>query len=116
LYIRPADQKPLLWVGSTRDALRELPTTVRKELGIDLRLLQSGEMPRDWKPMSQVGSGVFEIRVRVGGAFRLIYVAKFTEGIYVLHVFQKKSQRTAGIDIELARTRLKAVQRLRAKE
>jgi len=54
--------------------------------------------------------------VRVGGAFRLIYIAKFTEGIYVLHVFQKKSQRTAGIDIELARTRLKAVQRLRAKE
>ena len=66
--------------------------------------------------MSQVGSGVFEIRVRVGGAFRLIYIAKFTEGIYVLHVFQKKSQRTAGMDIELARTRLKAVQRLRAKE
>lgn len=55
-------------------------------------------MPRDWKPMSQVGSGVFEIRVRVGGAFRLIYVAKFTEGIYVLHVFQmtERIRRSSG--------------------
>lgn len=116
LYIRLADQKPVLWVGSAQRALRELPSAVRKELGIDLERVQSGRMPRDWKAMSSVGSGVFEIRVRVGGAFRLMYIAKFTEGIYVLHVFQKKSRRTAGIDIDLARTRLKAVQRFRAKE
>ena len=116
MYIRLADQKPLVWVGSAQHDLRELPTTVRKELGIDLERVQSGRTPRDWKAMSSVGSGVFEIRVRVGGAFRLMYIAKFTEGIYVLHVFQKKSQRTAGIDIQLARARMKAVQRLRAKE
>ncbi|MEO8909167.1 MAG: type II toxin-antitoxin system RelE/ParE family toxin [Gemmatimonadaceae bacterium] len=116
MYIRLADQKPVLWVGSAQRALRELPTAVRKELGIDLERVQSGRMPRDWKAMSSVGSGVFEIRVRVGGAFRLMYIAKFREGIYVLHVFQKKAKRTAGIDIELARTRMKAVRRLRAKE
>ena len=54
---------------------------------------------------TSVGPGVVEIRVRVEGAFRLMYVAKFAEGIYVLHVFQKKSQKTSGLDIEVARTR-----------
>lgn len=70
-------------------------------------------MPRDWKPMPSVGSGIVEVRVRIGGAYRLMYVAKFAEGIYVLHVFQKKSQKTAGLDIEVARSRLKAVRRAR---
>ena len=55
--------------------------------------------------MSTVGAGVSELRVRVGGAFRLLYVAKFPEAVYVLHVFQKKSQRTARLDIELGRAR-----------
>lgn len=61
-----------------------------------------------------MGPGVVEIRVRVDGAYRLMYVAKFTEGIYVLHAFQKKSRKTAGIDIKVARSRLKTVQRSRA--
>lgn len=80
---------------------------------MDLRRVQSGEMPRDWKPMSSVGAGVVEMRVRVSGAYRLMYVAKFAEEIYVLHTFQKKSQKTAGLDIELARSRLRSVRRAR---
>ncbi|MBA3726420.1 MAG: type II toxin-antitoxin system RelE/ParE family toxin [Armatimonadetes bacterium] len=107
------DGKPLLWVGSTREDLRDLPREARKELGLDLRRVQSGHMPRDWKPMASVGAGVVEIRVRTGNTYRLMYVAKFVEGIYVLHVFQKKSQKTAGIDLEVARTRLAAVRRAR---
>lgn len=107
-------QKPLLWVGSSRDDLRAFEGEVRKALGVELRRVQGGAMPRDWKPMPSVGPGVIEIRVRAGGAFRLMYVAKFTEGIYVLHAFQKKSQKTAGLDIEVARSRLKAVRRARA--
>lgn len=67
----------------------------------------------DWKPMSSIGSGVIEMRVRVGGAFRLIYVARFAEGIYVLHVFQKKSQKTSPLDLSVARTRFAAVCRAR---
>lgn len=63
--------------------------------------------------MSTVGAGVSELRVRVGGAFRLLYVAKFPEAVYVLHVFQKKSQRTARLDIELGRARYLAVVRAR---
>lgn len=70
-------------------------------------------MPRDWKPLPSVGAGVVEIRVRVGGAYRLVYIAKHAEGIYVLHVFQKKSQKTARMDIEVARSRLKEVRRTR---
>lgn len=107
------DVKPLYWVGSAREDLRDLPDDVRRELGFDLRRVQLGEMARDWKTMASVGTGVVEIRVRVGGAYRLMYVAKFVEAIYVLHVFQKKTHRTAAMDLEVARARLKAVRRAR---
>lgn len=93
-----------------------MPGEVRRELGFDLRRVQLGEMPRDWKPIAAVGTGVTEIRVRVGGAYRLMFVAKFAEAIYVLHVFQKKSQRTAAMDLEVARARLKVVRRARTEE
>jgi phage-related protein len=104
--------KELLWVGSAKADLRTMPATARSELGLDLRLVQSGEQPRDWKPMKDIGPGVVEIRVRTSdGAFRVLYVAKFTEGIYVLHAFQKKTRKTARFDIGLARTRYAAVVR-----
>lgn len=70
-------------------------------------------MPRDWKPMPSVGMGVVEIRVRVGGAFRLMYVAKFVEAVYVLHVFEKKSRKTGSLDLAVARSRLATVRRTR---
>ena len=107
------DAKPILWVATARDDIRALSAAVRQELGTDLRRVQSGLPPRDWKPMPTVGSGVSEIRVRVQGAYRLMYVAKFAEGIYVLHVFQKKSQKTSPLDLELARTRYAAIRRAR---
>lgn len=110
------DSKPLLWVGTAREDLRELPADARRELGFDLRRVQSGLLPRDWKPMASVGAGVAEIRVRIGGAFRVMYVAKFAEGIYVLHVFQKKTQKTSALDVELTRSRLAAVRRARREE
>ena len=56
-----------------------------------------------------IGIGVNEIRIRDGGAFRVIYVAKFAEAVYVLHAFQKKARKTAKADIELARTRYRAM-------
>ena len=105
--------KPILWLGTSRADLRASPSDVRRALGIDLRRVQSGDLPRDWKPMATVGAGVVEIRVRVDGAYRLMYIAKFAEGIYVLHVFQKKTQKTSGLDIDLARARLAALLRTR---
>lgn len=100
-------------MGTARADLRALPSDVRRALGIDLRRVQSGDLARDWKPMTTVGAGVIEIRVRVDGAYRLMYVAKFAEGIYVLHVFQKKTQKTSGLDVDLARARLAALLRTR---
>lgn len=68
--------------------------------------MQRGLEPGDWKPMTTVGQGVREIRIRdEDGAFRVICVAKFAEAVFVLHCFQKKSQRTAREDIALATRR-----------
>lgn len=79
-------------------------------------MLQAGREPSDWKPISEVGAGACEIRVRdETGAFRVIYVAKFADAIYVLHAFQKKVQKTAQTDIDLAERRCREAQAL-AKE
>ncbi len=73
-------------------------------------MAQVGREPADFKPMPVVGPGAFEIRVRDdAGAFRVIYVAKFEHAIYVLHAFQKKTQKTPRVDIELAARRYKAI-------
>ncbi|OGA42400.1 MAG: hypothetical protein A3G24_22140, partial [Betaproteobacteria bacterium RIFCSPLOWO2_12_FULL_62_13] len=77
--------------------------------GYQLEKVQAGREPADWKPMPSIGVGVNEIRVREGGAFRVIYVAKFSEAVYVLHAFQKKSRKTAKPDIELARKRFRTL-------
>lgn len=78
----------------------------RREAGHQLDQVQNGIEPDDWKPMPAIGQGVREIRVReVSGAFRVIYVAKFADAVYVLHCFQKKTQKTAQQDLDLAARR-----------
>ncbi len=105
--------KDVKWVGSSLDDQRDLPPEVRRELGFDLRRVQQGKLPRDWKALKAVGPGVMEIRIRLDGAFRMMYVAKFAEAVYVLHVFQKKTQRTSELDLAVARRRLALVRRTR---
>ena len=78
-------------------------------VGTELRQIQNGLMPSDFKPMTTVGAGVFEIRVRAGNQYRVIYVAKFSEAVYVLHAFVKKTQKTAAPDLELAHNRYNAL-------
>ena len=74
-------------------------------------MIQVGRDPDDWKPMSSVGPGACEIRVRDrSGAYRVIYVAKFTDAVYVLHAFQKKTQKTARADLDLAMQRYRIAQ------
>ena len=81
-------------VGTSRDDLRRLPDSVQETAGLQLFKVQQGKEPDDWKPMPTVGSGVQEIRVwDERGAFRVFYVTKFDEAVYVLHVFQKRSQK-----------------------
>lgn len=72
--------------------------------------VQQGLEPSDWKPMTTVGSGVREIRIRdEAGAFRVLYVTKMEDAVYVLHAFQKKTQRTAKRDLDLAALRLREI-------
>ena len=77
--------KQVIWMGSSREDLKAFPRAARREIGYQLEHVQEGVDPDDWKPMSTVGSGVREIRVRESsGAFRCIYLATRPEGIYVL--------------------------------
>ena len=98
--------KLLHFVGSSREDLRELPESVRETAGHQLFKVQQGKEPDDWKPLPTVGAGVQEIRVwDESGTYRVLYVAKFEEAVYVLHVFEKRSQKTAKGDIQLAKSR-----------
>jgi phage-related protein len=98
--------KPLHFVGSSREDLRELPANARETAGHQLFKVQQGKEPDDWKPLPTVGAGVQEIRVwDESGTYRMLYVAKFEEAVYLLHVFEKRSQKTAKGDMQLAKSR-----------
>ena len=102
--------KRVEFLGDSLAEIRRFPEVARKEAGVQLHKIQLGFDPSDWKPMSSIGIGVSEIRIRdVAGAFRLIYVARFANAIYVLHAFQKKSQKTSWQDVDLARKRFRSI-------
>lgn len=101
--------KPLYFVGSVLEDLRAFPRAPRREAGYQLERVQLGLEPSDWKPMTTVASGVREIRIHNDGQYRVIYVAKFDDAVYVLHAFQKKTQKTRKQDIEMAKRRLKTI-------
>ena len=111
----PDQPKPIDWLGSTLADARALPRGARREMGFQLDRVQNGLPPDDFRPMKSVGPGVFEIRVRdEGRAFRSFYVARFEEAVYVLHVFEKKTRKTAQADLDLGRARYKALVQRRA--
>ncbi len=98
--------KLLKFRGSALSDLRAFPNSARREAGYQLDKVQNEQTPTDWKPMTTVGKGVLEIRIRdEAGAFRVIYIAKFADAIYVLHCFQKKTQKTSKTDLDLAAKR-----------
>lgn len=99
--------KQVKWLGNSRESIRDFPDDPRREAGYQLERVQAGKDPQDWKPMPSVGLGVKEIRVREVGAFRVIYVARFAEAVYVLHAFQKKANKTPKPDIAIARKRFR---------
>ncbi len=104
--------KPVEFRGNALDELRSFPEDARRAAGYQIDRMQHGYDPDDWKPMPSIGKGVREIRVQeVSGAFRVIYLAKLKDAVYVLHCFQKKTQKTATGDIELARNRFKELMR-----
>jgi phage-related protein len=101
----------VIWMGTSKEDLRAFPGEARREVGYQPEHVQEGVDPDDWKLMSVVGSGVREIRVRESsGSFRCIYLATRPEGIYILHCFQKKTQKTSQQDLDLAQRRFKSIQ------
>jgi phage-related protein len=109
----PTPMKPVRFVGSAKDDLSAFPKSARTRAGHELFMVQAGRNPDDWKPMPTVGSGACEIRVRdEAGAFRVIYVAKFEDAVYVLHSFRKKTRKTSHADLELARERYRTARGL----
>ena len=94
--------------GNSLEALREFSVDARQVAGFQLDRVQRGLQPDDWKPMATVGSGVKELRIwDEAGTFRVNYLAKLAEAVYVLHCFQKKTEQTSEKDIQLARKRYK---------
>lgn len=102
-------QKPLLWLGSSLDDLRRFPKSVRAAFGLELMAVQLGKEPIDFKPITTIGRGAYEIRVRLDGAWRVIYVAKKAGAVHILHAFKKTTQKTSQSDIDIARARYKLI-------
>ena len=99
--------KPIVFLGGSLAAIRAFPAAVKQRAGYELDKLQRGAAPKDWKAMPTLGLGVREIRIRISGAWRVVYVANREEAVYVLHAFQKKTQRTSRRDIAAIESALK---------
>ena len=93
-------QKLLIWLGNSLDAVKSFSPDARREAGHQLGVVQAGREPTDWKPMDTVGAWV-----KAESGYRVLYVAKFAEAVYVLHGFEKKTRRTPRADIDLANKR-----------
>jgi len=103
-------EKDIIWVGSSYEELLAFPKEARHEAGFQLGKVQLGAEPDNWKTFNEVGAGTKEIRIRdKDGIYRVLYVAKFEEAIYVLHCFQKKTESTAQADKEIAKARYQAI-------
>jgi phage-related protein len=105
--------KPVRWIGTSLRDLRAIAADAQDEIGHQLWRVQTGLRPDDFKPMTIIGSGVFEIRAHTRLEHRAIYVAKFEEAVYVLHVIEKKTRKTPKRDNEISRRRFEAVQQSR---
>jgi phage-related protein len=102
--------KPVAFLGDSLQCLRAFPADAKQDAGYQLDKVQRGLQPDDFKPMPLIGKGVEEIRIRDdAGAFRVIYAARFADAVFVLHAFQKKTQRTSRRDIEIARVRFREI-------
>ena len=101
--------KELKFMGSSLADLAKFPEAAKKVAGFELWQVQVGVMPSDFKPMPSVGAGAYEVRIKVQGQWRGIYVAKHAEAVYVLHCFHKTTQKTSQADIDLAAKRYKLI-------
>jgi phage-related protein len=110
---KPSTHKPaeIHWEGDSRDVLTSFPTTIRANLGFALWQLQQGEMPVSaTRRMESVGPGVWELKEQDDRKwYRVIYLARIDNVIYVLHCFEKQSRKTDRRDLRTAKERLARV-------
>jgi phage-related protein len=108
-------EKEIRWMGSAYADILNFPLESRREAGFQLGKVQAGLDPDDWKPFGTAGAGTREIRIRdATGIYRVMYVAKFEEAIYVLHCFQKKTESTTKRDKDIVEARYRALVRERS--
>lgn len=108
-------QKPVVWVGSSREDLRAFPEEVRRVMGLAINDAQNGEEhPRAKALKGFGGRSVLEVvDDEDGNTYRAVYTVRFSGAIYVLHAFQKKSKRgieTPKHEIEMIKARLKVAE------
>lgn len=101
--------KDVVFVDNALDEIKGFSRDARREAGYQIDRVQRGDEPTDWKPMASIGPGVREIRIHDSGEYRVIYIAKFADAIYVLHGFEKKTQRTPKQNIALAKQRFRGL-------
>ncbi len=113
----PPKEAAIAWEGDSLDVISGFPAGVKQNLGHQLRLLQRGEQPTDYRPVASVGSGVFELRDADERAwYRVLYLSRIRDVIYVLHCFEKKSRALPKNDAQVAQRRLKQVKARLAEE
>ena len=105
-----------MWLGSSLEDLRGFPEDARRHAGYQLRRVQEGLDPNDWKAMPEVGPGVKEVRLHTGTEHRVFYVARFPEAVYVLNAFEKKARKTPKYELELGQKRYRDLVKARRKE
>lgn len=86
-----------------------MPKAAKRLIGHELHRVQSGLEPTDWKPMSEVGAGVREIRIHSLNEYRVLYITKIKDAVHILHAFFKKTQKTSKQDIEIAKKRYQSL-------
>jgi phage-related protein len=111
------DIKSVIWVGSARKDLKTFPKAVQRDMGQALYAAQSGETYPAVKPLKGFGGrSVLEIVAdHASDTYRAVYTVRFSDALYVLHAFQKKSKKgsaTPQKEIELIRLRLKIAERI----
>jgi phage-related protein len=100
----------IAWEGDSKEVISSFPDEAKQNLGFQLRLLQHGQQPTDYRAMNSIGSGVFELRDQDQRAwYRVIYLSRVRSVIHILHCFEKRSRETPSKEINTARQRLKAV-------
>ena len=101
----------IFWVGDAKEVLTSFPQDIKSVFGYSLRRVQKGLLPDcNARRMESIGKGVWELKASDERKwYRLIYLARIGNALYVLHAFEKSSRKTDRRNLETARSRLQLV-------